>query len=148
MRVQNNTFPNNIDSAIVREFMALNDEFFCDANGDCPDFIEIFKPTSTTINLSGWYLSDKSGNRLKWQFPGSSNPADPDTQKVLLEPGASLVVFADDSATSTTLTQPFYTGFNLSQNNENVILTRPNGVMADQHINYGRQRLNASAGGD
>ena len=42
---------------------------FTDENGDDVDWIEVYNPTSDSIFLGNYYLSDKPNNLDKWQFP-------------------------------------------------------------------------------
>ena len=43
-----------------------------DAYGEREDWIELFNPTGSTIDLTGWYLSDKASNLTKWMIPSGS----------------------------------------------------------------------------
>src|SRR5688572_22366264 len=46
-----------------RSSSALRDE-----DGDIVDWIEIYNASNEPIDLSGWYLTDKSDNLIRWQF--------------------------------------------------------------------------------
>ena len=47
-----------------------------DAFGSTEDWIEIYNPTGAAVDISGFFISDKSGNPLKWTVPaGVSVPA-------------------------------------------------------------------------
>ncbi|MHC4088651.1 MAG: lamin tail domain-containing protein [Planctomycetota bacterium] len=61
---------------VISEFMASNassppleESELLDGNGDSSDWIEIYNPTATAINLGGWYLTNSNSNLTKWQFP-------------------------------------------------------------------------------
>jgi hypothetical protein len=71
------------EGPIISEFMASNKVSLLDADGDSSDWIEIYNPTSATVNLDGWYLTDDLTKLQKWQFPA-----------VPLARGGCLVVFA------------------------------------------------------
>lgn len=61
---------------VVNEFSASNLTGFTDNFGNTEDWIELYNPTGSAFNLSGYYLSDKESNPTKWQFPaGTSIPA-------------------------------------------------------------------------
>src|SRR5687768_16850730 len=67
-----------LDASMLRitEFLASNTDGIRDAEGDRPDWIEIFNAGNEAVDLSGMYLSDDSGNLKEWQFPsGVSIPA-------------------------------------------------------------------------
>ncbi|MCD6391941.1 MAG: CotH kinase family protein, partial [Planctomycetes bacterium] len=57
---------------VINEFMASNDGFTLDEDGMTSDWVEIYNPTSTTINLDGWYLTDDVRDLEKWRFPDVS----------------------------------------------------------------------------
>ncbi|MBW1802300.1 MAG: lamin tail domain-containing protein [Deltaproteobacteria bacterium] len=76
---------------VISEFMASNasqvpleESELLDGNGDSSDWIEIYNPTDTTVNLDGWYLTNSSSNLTKWQFPNGPQ----------VKPGEFLIVFA------------------------------------------------------
>jgi len=54
---------------VISEFMASNINTKLDGDGESSDWIEIYNPTATDVNLNGWYLTDDDENLTKWQFP-------------------------------------------------------------------------------
>jgi hypothetical protein len=46
-----------------------------DADGSSPDWIELYNTTSASIDLTGYGLSDRSGEPMKWIFPEYQLPA-------------------------------------------------------------------------
>ena len=71
---------------VISEFMAANINTLLDGDGQSSDWIEIYNPTDTILNLDGWYLTDNDANLTKWKFPNG----------VEIEPGKFLIVFASD----------------------------------------------------
>lgn len=69
---------------LINEFSSQNASFF-DEDRDASDWFELYNPTNTTINLSGWSISDDSTDLRKWQFPD-----------YLIEANEYLLVFASD----------------------------------------------------
>ncbi|MFC1539689.1 CotH kinase family protein [Candidatus Latescibacterota bacterium] len=57
-----------IAQPIFNEIMSSNTSTFQDEDGDNPDWIEIYNPGDTFINLSGYGLSDRPDNPYKWVF--------------------------------------------------------------------------------
>ena len=55
---------------VINEFSAANFDSFVDNYGEYHDWVEIYNTSSNSIDLNGWYLSDKATNLTKWQFPG------------------------------------------------------------------------------
>ena len=53
---------------MISEFMASNSHNLADADGDHPDWIEIYNPTSAPVNLNGWSLTDDAAMLGKWHF--------------------------------------------------------------------------------
>ena len=68
---------------VSSEFLAVNDGGLSDADGDSPDWIELYNSGSEAASLGGWYLSDDSEDLFKWPLP-----------EMDLGAGSYLVVFA------------------------------------------------------
>ncbi|HEY3372148.1 MAG TPA: lamin tail domain-containing protein [Prolixibacteraceae bacterium] len=68
---------------IINEISNKNSGQIADENNSLEDWIELYNPTSSSVNLAGYYLSDDSLNFEKWAFPAYLMPS-----------GNHLVVFA------------------------------------------------------
>ena len=66
---------------VITEFMASNTKTLADVDGDFSDWVEIYNPDATAVNLAGWYLTDNASKKTKWQFPA-----------VTLSPGAHTAI--------------------------------------------------------
>ena len=53
----------------LNEIVSSNGDNLYDEDGDTPDWIEIYNPTSEPVNLSGFGLSDDTEDFHKWVFP-------------------------------------------------------------------------------
>ena len=129
---------------IISEFMATNDNTLFDEDEDDSDWVEIFNPTNTTFNLSGWQLLDFNNT---WTFPIAPT-ADP-SQQLILTPGETLIVFASDKNRIDPLSE-LHTNFKLGSSGDSLTLRKPdpNGpgyIIVDQHT-FGNQRKNTSGG--
>ena len=51
---------------VINEVMASNGVF---ENGHSYDWIELYNNGKSTVDLSGWYLSDSGKDPMKWSFP-------------------------------------------------------------------------------
>jgi gliding motility-associated-like protein len=104
---------------LINEFSCSNINGPVDAFGDREDWIELYNTSATPFDLTGYYLSDKSGNLLKWQIPSGTVPAN----------GYLMV---QCSRRNTVQGGELHPNFNLKQTqNEWIILTNPGGVVMD-----------------
>src|SRR5258705_13684397 len=114
--------------------MADNDGILLDGLGEASDWIELYNPTTSVVNLGGWKLRDSA---TIWTFPD-----------VLLPAGGYLVVFA-----SSKLQQPYvdpagylHTNFKLDSDGEPLALLRPDNSVAWEYANPGPQKKGVSFG--
>lgn len=104
---------------LINEYSCSNISGPLDAYGEHEDWVELYNAGSASVDLTGYYLSDKSGNLTKWQIPSGSVAA-----------GGHLLVYF--SGRGTVNGGEIHPSFTLSQtNNEWIILTLPNGNVAD-----------------
>jgi hypothetical protein len=66
----------------ITEFMARNQGTLLDEDLETPDWVELYNPGDTPVDLKGWSLTDDAKDLGKWRFP-----------EVSLPPGKFLVVF-------------------------------------------------------
>jgi hypothetical protein len=120
----------------LSEFMADNRGGLEDEDSDSPDWIEIANPGPASLNLGGWYLSDRPASPALWRFPSPT----------IIPPGGHLVVFAS-SKNRRVPGKPLHTNFRLDPDGDSVLLTRPDGVsVVSSFLNYPRQLTNVSWG--
>ena len=97
---------------VISEVMTSNASFAPDSDGDHPDWIELWNPTSNPISLENYQLVHDEVDQ--WTFPS-----------LTLSPNQYLVVYA--SGKNRTIGE-LHTNFLLSRNGETVELHRPSGV--------------------
>ena len=102
--------------AVISEFMADNETVLADGDGDFSDWIEIYNPTGSAINLNGYYLTDDAADLTKWQFPSTS-----------LASGGRVIVFASGKAPAGPAAE-LHTNFKLSKGGEYLALVAPDGI--------------------
>ncbi len=56
----------------INEIVTSNQNSYYDEDGDTPDWIELFNPTTNSISISGWGLSDDVNEPFKWLIPDVS----------------------------------------------------------------------------
>lgn len=95
---------------VVNELVAKNDAGLVDPDfGANTDWIELYNPTSNSINISGYYLTDSKADTTKWSFPNGTT----------ISAGDYLVVYADG------VNSGLHTNFKLSSAGETLRLYDP-----------------------
>jgi hypothetical protein len=121
-----------LGAVVINEFVADNDSTstISDPAGSFPDWIELYNNTDATINLSGAFLSDKSDNLDKWEFPdGASIPAN-----------GYLIIWADEDQNEDGL----HVNFKLSKNGEAIYLSNAGDSSRIDEVVFGPQETNVS----
>ena len=117
-----------IGPLIISEFMASNDETLAtmvEGVEVFPDWLEIYNPTTKSIDLEGWYLTDDADELDKWRFPSG----------FFIASQEHLVVFASDKDQDdypdnypfVDDTGRLHTSFNLAKGGEYLALVLPDG---------------------
>src|SRR5688572_9922694 len=101
---------------VLSEFLASNETGLLDSDGDASDWIEVWNPGPTSVDLGGWHLTDDADDLARWTFP-----------PVTLAPGQHLVVFASDKDRAAAGSE-LHTSFKLSKEGDYLALVRPDGV--------------------
>lgn len=120
----------------ISEFMASNTRTLADETGAYSDWIEIYNPSASAVNLDGWFLTDSARNLTKWRFPATN-----------LASGRFLVVFASGH-NRRIAGAPLHTSFELSASGEFLGLVKPDGVTIATEFNpaFPQQVLDVSYG--
>ncbi len=112
----------------INEIMASNGTTLADEDGDFEDWIELYNPGPSAVDLRGFGLSDRSDDPFQWVFP-----------EVIIESGDFLLVWASGKDRRKA-TAPLHTNFRLSAEGEEVLLTAPEGVRIDETMSHGVPR--------
>lgn len=108
--------PAAAQTVYVNEVMAANATTIADDFGAYSDWVELHNPGATTIDLTGYYLTDDPALPQKWRFPSGS-----------LAAHGYLLVWASDRNLVSPAGQ-FHANFKLSSTGEAVRLTLPDGM--------------------
>lgn len=104
---------------VINEYSCSNINGPIDGFGENEDWVEFLNTTGAAIDLTGYYLSDKSSNLTKWQIPSGSIPA-----------GGYVSVFY--SGRGTVSGSEIHPDFGITQTKgEWIILTEPGGNVVD-----------------
>jgi Lamin Tail Domain/Chitobiase/beta-hexosaminidase C-terminal domain/CotH kinase protein len=118
---------------LISEFLASNSGGLQDSDGESSDWIEIYNPTSSAVNLNGWYLTDSTSDLNQWQFPSA-----------VVAPNGFLTVFASGK---NRVGSELHTSFRLSSTGEYLALVTPTGtVVSEFEPNFPTQVNNVSYG--
>ena len=117
---------------VINEYSCSNRNI-TDMFNNFEDWIELYNTSGTSINLEGYYLSDKVNNPLKWQFPNVSVPAN----------GRLMVICSGrDGLFGGTP----HTNFGISQiNPEDIVFSAPDGTLIES-VAIELTQLNQSRG--
>lgn len=114
---------------VINEFLASNDAAVADQDEEFDDWIELYNNGSSDIDLSGYFLSDKTDNPEKWSFPdGTTIPGN-----------GYLIIWADEDGSQDGL----HANFKLSASGEDILLSDPDVVLLDM-ITFGEQKTDIS----
>ncbi|MEP7195673.1 MAG: CotH kinase family protein [Saprospiraceae bacterium] len=109
----------NKSDVVINELMSSNKTTVLDTSDDkFEDWLELYNNTDQNIDLSGIYLSDDFTKKDKWEFPKGS----------IISSKNRIVLWLDeDKSTQNNL----HANFKLSASGEELILSRPDGLILD-----------------
>jgi hypothetical protein len=118
------------DQLYINEVLASNVDFNLSPQyNEYSDWIELFNSSSSSISLSGFYLSDDPGNVTKWEIP----------EGIIIEADGYLLFWADGRNSSN------HTGFELDKNGEFIGLYNAEGTLIDS-VSFGIHRDDTAYG--
>lgn len=112
----------NPTGVIISEVMASNSTVALGATARPSDYVELYNTSSTTVDLTGYGLSDSLKRPRRWQFP----------QGTVIAPGEYKIVYLDGQSQFTTVTD-CHTNFKLSRaGGETISFCDPAGRVLDR----------------
>lgn len=105
---------------VINEVMASNKVSIADQDNEYDDWIELYNNGNTTVDISGYYLTDNNTEFLQWQFPAGTT----------IDAGEHLIVWCDNDLDQKGL----HANFKLSSNGEKVYLVNAQGNIADEVV--------------
>ncbi len=114
------TYAPPIGDVVINEFQADNETTVADQDGEYDDWIEVYNNTGTTIDLSGYYLSDDVDQLTQWSVPSGTT----------INANGFLIIWCDKD----TLQSGLHANFKLSSGGESIFLSDASGTLVDQII--------------
>lgn len=109
---------------VINECMPNNSNTAADQDGEYNDWLELYNISNTSINLNGYFLSDRKSMPTKFRFPNVSISAND-----------YLIIWVDKDSTQNSL----HTNFKLSASSEQVYLFNPDTNLIDYVHFYNMQ---------
>ncbi len=113
------------NAAVLFSPVCINEIFTASSLPGAPDWIELYNRGGSTVDITGWNLSDSSATPVRYAFPAGSTIA----------PGGRLSV--DETALGF--------GFDID-GDDVVVLSRSAGSVGQDYVDYGPQPSNTSHG--
>ncbi|NQS98695.1 MAG: CotH kinase family protein [candidate division Zixibacteria bacterium] len=126
-----NTPLENPSALVINEFLAINNTINTDPAGEYDDWMEIFNPTTDTIQIRGLYLTDELARPTKWAFPDTA-----------ILPESFILIWCDDDPEQ----GPLHATFKLSGGGEQAGLFDRDGVTSIDTITFSAQQEDISFG--
>lgn len=122
-----------VPNLVINELLASNDAAYPDGDGEFDDWIEIYNPSNSAIDLAGIFLSDNPNNPNKWELPNIS-----------LATNEYLLIWADEDGHQ----GDRHANFKLSKDGETLglYLGEENGFAVVDQITYPSQTTDVSYG--
>jgi hypothetical protein len=114
----------------INEVLASNTSIMADEMGEFDDWIELYNNNDFDVSLTGYYMSDKASNLIKWPFPDT-----------LIHAYGYLIIWADENGTQPGL----HANFKLSGTGEDVFFVSPSSTIFD-YVTFGTQTTDISFG--
>jgi hypothetical protein len=121
---------------VINEFMASNNNFAQDPQGQYDDWIEIYNSGVDVVDIGGLYLTDNLSDPVKWQIPVN------DPSLTTIEPGGHLLIWADGDTSDPGL----HTNFKLAADGEEIGLFKSDGTTMIDSVVFGEQTSDISYG--
>lgn len=127
-----NVLQPNAGEVVINEFLAVNQNGQTDEEGVNEDWIELYNNSSSSLDLSGLYLSDSYTNPQKFVFPNNT----------IIPANGFLILWADEDGSATGAT--IHCNFKLSSSGERLILSKSSTVL--DSLSFGPQTADVSYG--
>ena len=80
-------------NVVINEAQSDNFITYVDDASEFDDWIELHNPTSSAIDIAGYFMSDRLDRPMKWQVPATAGDS------TIIPPGGFVMLFADEDGT-------------------------------------------------
>jgi len=122
------------EALYINEFMASNKTTIADEYNAYADWIEIYNPINTEVDLAGFFISDDAEKPYKYQLARGH-------KETIIPALGYMLIWADNRSER----GPLHTNFKLSSAGEDIIFIAPDSSLID-NISFGVQREDISFG--
>ena len=105
-----------------------------DNYGETDDWLELYNPNDSAVDLANWFISDKMDEPVKHRFL--------DNDSVIIPAHGFLLLFADNEIDQGVT----HVSFKLEAVGENILLTAPDGITLIDSVSFGLQVTDTSFG--
>ena len=119
----------------INEVMASNNNNIKDDYFENEDWIELYNPSNSSIDISGFYISDRANNKTKFQIKGTS-------QQTIIQAHSFKLIWLDDDEIQGTM----HANFKLNATLDSVYLSLPNGIQTVDSIGFNNLTSDLSYG--
>jgi hypothetical protein len=116
---------------IINEVLSANDRIIRDPEGDFDDYIELYNPSTSNMNIGGYFLTDNKDSLKKCQIPAATQ----------LAPKGYLLIWIDGEMEQ----KGIHCSFKLNAKGERIILSDASLAKLDE-INLKRQFADVAYG--
>lgn len=116
---------------VINEFMASNDTTQSDQDGEYDDWIEIYNNAASSIDISGYKLSDDLNDLNQFVFPSGT----------IIQSNTYIIVWADNDLSQS----GFHADFKISAGGESLFLANASNTIIDS-VAFGAQETDEAFG--
>jgi len=122
---------------VINEFMASNNTTIFDPDfNNAGDWLELYNPTDSFADITGWFLTDNPAEPQKWQI----------SKATIVDAKGFLLIWCDQmEGQPDSLKTVLHTNFTLQKHGEFIGLYRNTGVVEDS-LSFGEQTTDISYG--
>ncbi len=102
---------------VINEFMASNGSTISDPSGEYEDWLELYNPSNSPVNIGGMYVTDDLGDLTMWQIPNNAS------QTTTIPANGYLILWLDKDVDE----GPLHIDLKLSSSGEDITLVASNG---------------------